>query len=132
MHIWPSLQTLRPISKTTLAGIGSGFQILLVVLGLIALVGWLSATPAHAASQSPGNRAAQQVILPVPPAQVMEVAGEAFTNWKRGELIEVDPEKQEIKGLSRTNFFKFVDDITVAIQPLETDPKKNQNSITSV
>ncbi len=97
----------------------SVFKLVLVALGLIAVTWMFTASPAWSASQSMGNQAEQQVTLTATPETVFAAASEAFQQWNRGELITSDPSTMTVTGLSRTNFFKFTDDITVQIQALE-------------
>ncbi len=98
--------------------LGSGlWKGLLTLLGL-ALVGvMLTAWPSLAAG-SAGNQAQQQIILDYPVTAVQTAAPRAFEQWDRGELVTVEKgaDATQVKGLSRTRFFKFVDDISVEIQ----------------
>ena len=66
------------------------------------------------------------------PDAVFSAAQQAFKDWSRGEFVAADGQKQLVTGLSRTNLFKFVDDIDVAITPSESDPGKTLISIKSV
>ncbi len=113
------LSPLPPIVKLLLGG-----------LGIFALIWFLSAAPAQAASMN--NRAEQQVTLAAPPAQVLPAAKQAFEQWKRGEWVSTEEENMQVIGLSRTSFFKFTDDITVSLKPLESDPSQTQIEIRSV
>ncbi|NJK63510.1 MAG: DUF1499 domain-containing protein [Synechococcaceae cyanobacterium SM2_3_1] len=112
--------------------LGQGLKLILGILGLVILIWGLMGIPAQAASQSPGNRAEMEIVLPASPEQVLAAAPQAFQEWKRGELVQVDSAQRQVQGLSRTNFFKFVDDITVTIQPLESDPGQTRLQIKSV
>jgi uncharacterized protein (DUF1499 family) len=72
-------------------------------------------SPAYAAS--PNNQAKQTIMIEAPIEQVFLASAAAFQEWKRGELVSVQEDPMQVKGLSRTNFFKFVDDITVSLSP---------------
>lgn len=113
------LSPLPPLVKLLLGG-----------LGIFALIWLLSAAPVQAASMN--NRAEQQETLAVPPPQVLSAAKQAFEQWQRGEWVSTEEENMRVIGLSRTNFFKFTDDITVSLQPVETDPNQTQIEIRSV
>ncbi|MFQ3583608.1 MAG: DUF1499 domain-containing protein [Cyanobacteriota bacterium] len=108
--------------------------VLLLAVLLFALVGsnGIPAVQAATLGGSPNNRAQQEVVLPASPEQVLKAAEQAFQVWKRGELGSVDTQAMEVKGISRTNFFKFVDDITVSLSPVEGDPGQTRLQITSV
>ena len=67
----------------------------------------------EAIAASPNNQAHQTLALDAPLDTVFPAAQQAFTDWSRGELLATDPDTRTITGLSRTNVFKFVDDITV-------------------
>lgn len=108
----------------------TALKLLLGGLGIIALVWFISAVPAQAASMN--NQAQQQVILDAPAAQVLPAAQQAFQQWNRGEFVSVDEENMQVVGLSRTNFFKFVDDITVSLKSADADLNKTQIEISSV
>jgi uncharacterized protein (DUF1499 family) len=112
--------------------LGQIFKLILGGLGLGVLIWGLMGMPAQAASQSPGNRAEMEVVIAASPEQVLAAAPQAFQAWKRGELVQVDAAQRQVQGLSRTNFFKFVDDITVTIQPLESNPEQTRLQIQSV
>lgn len=99
------------------------------ILGVVALMLTLWALPSFAQGSS-SNQAQAQVVLDYPSEQVLQAAPEAFQVWSRGELVTADPEKGQVKGLSRTRFFKFVDDITVSIQP--QDPTHTLVAVESV
>lgn len=86
--------------------------LILVVLGLLL---WVS--PAMA-KPTGSNSAADTVVIEAPIATVLELAPQAFAVWPRGELVAVDTEAKRVTGLSRTNFFKFVDDLIVTLKPL--------------
>ncbi|MGQ9836903.1 MAG: DUF1499 domain-containing protein [Cyanobacteriota bacterium] len=107
---------------------------LLWVVLLFVLVGsnGIPAVQAATLSGSPNNRAQHEIVLPASPEQVLKAAEQAFQVWKRGELGSVDAEAMEVKGISRTNFFKFVDDITVSLSPVAGDPGQTRLQITSV
>lgn len=109
---------LSPILKLVLGG-----------LGVFALI-WFLATPVQAASLN--NQAQQQVIVEAPPAQVLPAAKQAFDDWSRGEFVSAEEESLQVIGLSRTNFFKFVDDITVSLQPVEDNPDQTQIEVSSM
>ncbi len=112
--------------------LGQGLKLILGVFALVVLIWGLTGMPAQAVSQSPGNRAEMEIVLPASPEEVLAAAPQAFQVWKRGELVQVDPAKRQVLGLSRTNFFKFVDDITVTIQPLESESGQTRVQIKSV
>ncbi len=105
--------------------------VLLAVL-LFALVSGIPTVQAATLGGSPNNRAQQEVVIAASPEQVLKAAEQAFQVWKRGELGSVDAEAMEVKGISRTNFFKFVDDLTVSLSPVEGDPTQTRLQITSV
>ncbi|MEM9536920.1 MAG: DUF1499 domain-containing protein, partial [Cyanobacteria bacterium P01_E01_bin.45] len=88
------------------------------------------APPAMAAS--PNNQASQQFELNAAPEVVFDAAQQAFETWSRGEFVEADRDTQAVTGVSRTNLFKFVDDINVAIAPDEANPNTTSLSISSV
>ena len=88
-------------------------------------------TPVTAMAASPSNQASQQLTIDAPPEQVLPSAQQAFAKWSRGEYIETDETSNTVIGLSRTNFFKFVDDITVQLTPGDS-PDKTQLNIRSV
>ncbi|MEM9567839.1 MAG: DUF1499 domain-containing protein [Cyanobacteria bacterium P01_E01_bin.34] len=88
------------------------------------------ATPAIAAS--PNNQASQQFELGASPEAVFDAAQQAFESWSRGELVDADRSTRVVTGVSRTNLFKFVDDISVAIASDETNPDRTSLSISSV
>ncbi|MFS8871506.1 DUF1499 domain-containing protein [Synechococcus sp. R50.1] len=109
------------------------FWKLLVVIAVL-LFGLASGIPTAQAATlggSPYNRAQQEVVIAASPDQVLKAAEQAFQVWKRGELVSVDAEAMEVKGISRTNFFKFVDDLTVSLSPIEGDPGHTRLHITS-
>ncbi|MDX2272882.1 MAG: DUF1499 domain-containing protein [Cyanobacteriota bacterium] len=106
--------------------VGFLLGLLVFTLGLNVLM----MDPAHAASKN--NSAAMQVVIEAPPPQVLRAASQAFQEWDRGELASVSEEAMQVKGLSRTRFFKFVDDITVNLAAVEGDPQKTQVQIQSV
>ncbi len=105
--------------------------VLLAVL-LFALVSGIPTVQAATLGGSPNNRAQQEVVISASPEQVLKAAEQAFQVWKRGELGSVDAQAMEVKGISRTNFFKFVDDLTVSLSPIEGDPTQTRVHITSV
>jgi hypothetical protein len=110
-------------------------KFLLGILLILSMMGGVM-DPAQATGESEaammGNRATQQVIVSGSPAQVLPAAAKAFESWKRGQLVSVAEPDLQVKGLSRTNFFKFIDDITVSLQPLPGDASQTQVEITSV
>lgn len=102
----------------------------LITLVLVVILGVsLWAQPAKAAATG-GNSAAETLLLDAPIATVFEQAPKAFSVWSRGELLSADATTQSLKGLSRTNFFKFVDDIEVRLTPVSES--QTELSITSV
>ncbi|MFS8878485.1 MULTISPECIES: DUF1499 domain-containing protein [unclassified Synechococcus] len=105
--------------------------VLLAVL-LFAWAGGIPPVQAATLGGSPYNRAQQEVVVAASPEQVLKAAEQAFQVWKRGELLSVNAEALEVKGISRTNFFKFVDDLTVSLSPIEGDPGHTRLHITSV
>ena len=104
------------------------FGILTVVVLALSL-SFGTVQPAMAAS--PHNQASQQIEIDAAPDTVFTAAQQAFNTWSRGELVAADEGTQVVTGLSRTNFFKFVDDINVAIAASESDPGKTLLSIHS-
>lgn len=113
-----------------LSPLPSILKLLLGGLGIAALIWLISAVPAQAASMN--NQAQQQVILEVAPDRVLPAAKQAFEEWKRGEFVSVEEENMQVIGLSRTNVFKFTDDITISLQPVEANPNQTQIDIRSV
>ncbi|MEN9260566.1 MAG: DUF1499 domain-containing protein [Thermostichus sp. HHBFW_bins_43] len=107
-------------------------SLVLLALLLFALVGGIPAVQAATLGGSPLNRAQQEVVLSASPERVLKAAEQAFQVWKRGELGSVDAQALQVKGISRTNFFKFVDDLTVTLSPVEGDPQQTRLEITSV
>ena len=103
---------------------------ILTVVVLTLSLSFSSMQPAMAAS--PNNQASQQIEINAAPEAVYGAAQEAFQTWSRGELVAADESTHVITGLSRTNFFKFVDDIEVAIAPSESDTNTTQLTIQSV
>lgn len=101
-----------------------------MAIALVASIAWGFGQPAMAASSH--NQASQKIVVDAAPEAVFSAAQQAFTDWSRGEFVEADEAQQMVTGVSRTNFFKFVDDIDVAISPSEADPGKTQISIHSV
>lgn len=102
----------------------------LITLFLVVIVGVsLWAQPAKAAATG-GNSAAATLVLDAPIATVFEQAPKAFSVWSRGELLSTDTATQSLKGLSRTNFFKFVDDLEVRLTPVSDS--QTELNITSV
>ncbi|NJL99296.1 MAG: DUF1499 domain-containing protein [Synechococcaceae cyanobacterium SM2_3_2] len=98
--------------------------------GMLAMVGiaflgvMLMALPGFAAGSS-GNQARQEIVVNYSAAAVMAAAPQAFQQWDRGELLEGNGDTpNQVKGISRTKFFKFVDDITVSITPDSQDPSR--------
>ncbi|MEM1685037.1 MAG: DUF1499 domain-containing protein [Thermostichales cyanobacterium SZTDM-1c_bins_54] len=94
---------------------------MLRILLVIVLMGWL-ALPVAALTLKPGNSAVREVTLPVPPGVAVQLVQESLRVWPRGELLKTRYEDRDpagphwiVKGLSRTNFFKFEDDIEVDI-----------------
>ncbi len=131
LRISPMTSPHSVFSKTSELNLGSiaklGFIVLIMGLG----VWFLNAGPAHAAN-SAGNRADQQIILQAAPEKVFESAPEAFKQWSRGEFVSSDTSSLTVTGLSKTNFFKFVDDITVSVQPVPDQDNQTQLTVTSV
>ena len=83
----------------------------LIVSCFLAIALLFPATSALAAS--PNNQAHQTVTVDAQLEQVFAAAQQAFTDWSRGEFISADADSTTVTGLSRTNLFKFVDDISV-------------------
>lgn len=103
---------------------------ILMVVMLALSISFSPAPPAMAAS--PNNQASQQFELNAAPEVVFDAAQQAFETWSRGEFVEADRDTQAVTGVSRTNLFKFVDDINVAIAPDEANPNTTSLSISSV
>ncbi|MEM8716208.1 MAG: DUF1499 domain-containing protein [Cyanobacteria bacterium P01_G01_bin.4] len=103
---------------------------ILMVVMLALSISFSPAPPAMAAS--PNNQASQQFELNAAPEVVFDAAQQAFETWSRGEFVETDRDTQAVTGVSRTNLFKFVDDINVAIAPDEANPNTTSLSISSV
>lgn len=103
---------------------------ILISLAVFLLVFGLGSgfSPVYAAS--PNNQARQTVIIETPVSQVFPAAAAAFQEWERGELISVQEDPMQVKGLSRTNFFKFIDDITVSLS--SDSPNQTRLDIESV
>ncbi len=104
-------------------------KVLITLLILLGLGLGLWAQPAQAAATG-GNSAAETLVLDAPIAIIFEQAPKAFSVWSRGELVSTDAATQSLKGLSRTNFFKFVDDIDIRLSPISDT--QTELSITSV
>ncbi|MEO0803886.1 MAG: DUF1499 domain-containing protein [Cyanobacteria bacterium J06642_2] len=103
-----------------------------LVFAMAVLLFGASAFSPHAAVQaaSPNNRAEQQLVLNQPIDAVRPAVEKAFDMWSRGELINANV--NEVTGVSRTNLFKFVDDIAVNLQPDDAEPTKTRLDIVSV
>ena len=84
-----------------------------------------------AMAASPNNQASQQFQLDAAPEVVFDAAQQAFQAWSRGELVAADRGTRVVTGVSRTNFFKFVDDIDVSIVPSAETPDKTTLSVRS-
>ena len=108
-------------------------RLLKIAIGVIVLFCALNVgfNPAAIAA-SPNNQASRQVTLDVAADSVFSAAQQAFSDWSRGEWVAADADKQVVVGLSRTNMFKFVDDIVVTVAPNADDPAKTLLSIQSV
>lgn len=102
----------------------------LVTILVVVVLGFSLWMQPASAKATGGNSAAETVILEAPIATVLAQAPKAFEAWPRGELIASDAEALRITGLSRTNFFKFVDDLEVRLSPLSES--QTELSITSV
>ncbi|MEO1132235.1 MAG: DUF1499 domain-containing protein [Cyanobacteria bacterium J06639_1] len=103
----------------------AAFAIALLLFGASAF------TPAASAQTlPPGNSATQQITLNAPLETVRPAAAQAFEAWSRGELLNVDANK--VTGVSRTNLFKFVDDIAVNLQADDSEPTNTRLDIVSV
>ncbi|MGK7913340.1 MAG: DUF1499 domain-containing protein [Synechococcus sp.] len=121
--------SLRNVKLSFLKSFASGLANFLMVVALVlSLFGNVS--PAMAAS--PGNQASQQIEIDATPSAVFNAAQQAFEAWPRGEFVKADEDTRVVTGFSRTNLFKFVDDVDVAIAPNEGDPSKTVLSIQSV
>ena len=107
-------------------------QVVSLMMAIALLFGASFVTPQPVMAASPHNQASQQIIVDAAPDVVFSAAKQAFEEWPRGEFVAADGEKQVVTGLSRTKFFRFVDDIDVAISPSESDPGKSLVSIKSV
>ena len=104
-------------------------SILMTVMLALAIT-FSNVSPAMAAS--PNNQASQQFQLDAAPEVVFDAAQQAFQAWSRGELVAADRGTRVVTGISRTNFFKFVDDIDVVIAPSGDTPDRTTLSVTSV
>ncbi|MEO0356089.1 MAG: DUF1499 domain-containing protein [Cyanobacteria bacterium P01_A01_bin.3] len=116
--------------QTVLRTLMSRLTSILMVVMLALSISFSPAPPAMAAS--PNNQASQQFELNAAPEVVFDAAQQAFETWSRGEFVETDRDTQAVTGVSRTNLFKFVDDINVAIAPDEANPNTTSLSISSV
>ena len=104
----------------------------LVMVGIAFLGVMLMALPSFAAGSS-GNQARQEIVVNYSTEAVMAAAPQAFQQWDRGELVQGDGDTpNQVKGISRTKFFKFVDDITVSSQPDSQDPSRTVVAVESV
>ena len=101
------------------------------MVGIAFLGVMLMALPSFAAGSS-GNQARQEIVMAYSTEAVMAAAPQAFQQWDRGELVQTDTPSHQVKGISRTKFFKFVDDITVSIQPDSQDPSRTMVAVESV
>lgn len=99
-------------------------------IALLLFSGSVFTPAASAQTLPPGNSATGHITLNAPIESVQPAAVRAFETWSRGELVGAEADK--ITGISRTNLFKFVDDIAVNLQPDNAEPTKTQVDIVSV
>ena len=124
------IMTIGTSKPTVLRTLMSRLTSILMVVMLALSICFSPAPPAMAAS--PTNQASQQFELNAAPEAVFDAAQQAFETWSRGEFVEADRSKRVVTGVSRTNLFKFVDDINVEIAPSEASPNTTSLSISSV
>lgn len=122
--------SLRYVKFTFPKALTSGLASILMVVMLAVSLSFSHGSPAMAAS--PNNQASQQIEIDAAPDAVFGAAQQAFETWSRGEFVNADADTRVVTGLSRTNFFKFVDDLDVAIAPSDSDSSKTLVSIHSV
>lgn len=97
------------------------------------------AAPGSALVLKPGNSAVREITLPLPAEATVQLVQEALQVWPRGELVKTRYEDRDpagphwiVKGISRTNFFKFVDDLEIDIRRDPAHPEQSLVTLTSV